>query len=206
MLLSDKKGRQKTAMKEFIRKNLMIVVSITLPLLVILFFALASIIPGIFATPPEYDLLLSLHDRATPKASHLKYEFVIRSGQLKVELSKKDSNHYKGNPRLFLYQHESGEIKEISLQIPEDLGDLTASKEIPVPEFADNKISDTLRAPDGYEFRGRSSGGGVMTELFGGGRNRTDVTIANGGAIIRVRLPTSDHWYNNVHFVGWVVE
>jgi hypothetical protein len=206
MVLSDKRGRRETAMKEFIRKNLMIVVSIALPLLVILFFALASIIPGIFATPPEYDLLLSLHDRATPKASQLKYDFVIRNGRLKVELSKKDANHYEGNPRLFLYQHESGETKEISLQIPQDPGDLTESKEIPVPEFADNKISDTLRAPDGYEFRGRSSGGGVMTELFGGRRNRTDVTIANGGAIIRVRLPTSDYWYNNVRFVGWVVE
>lgn len=193
-------------MKEFLSKNLMIVVSIALPLLVILFFALASIIPGIFATPPEYDLLLSLHDRATPKATQLKYEFVIRSGQLKVELSKKDTDQYQGNPRLFLYQHASGEVKEISLQIPEDLGDLTESKEVPVPYFAGNKISDTLRAPDGYEFRGRSSGGGVMTELFGGRRNRTDVTIANGGAIIRVRLPTSDYWYNNVRFVGWVVE
>jgi hypothetical protein len=45
-----------------------------------------------------------------------------------------------------------------------------------------------------------------MTELFGGSRNRTDVSIAKNGVIIRVRLPTSDYWYNNVRFVGWVID
>ena len=45
-----------------------------------------------------------------------------------------------------------------------------------------------------------------MTELFGGSRNRKDVSIDKNGAVVRVRLPTSDYWYNDVRFVGWLVD
>ena len=193
-------------MNDFLRKNLMIVVSIALPLLVITLFALASILPGVFATPPQHDLLLSLHDQTTPKTSRIRYNFVIRNGQLKAEVFESEKPRYQSNPRLFLYQHATGKVKEISFQLPEGIDDLSGSTEIPVMEFLSNKLSDALLAPDGYEFRGRSSGGGLMTELFGGRRNRSDVSIANGGAVIRVRLPSTDNWYNNVRFVAWVVE
>ena len=39
-------------MKKFLRENLMIVVSIALPLLVALFFIMASVLPGLWSTPP----------------------------------------------------------------------------------------------------------------------------------------------------------
>jgi hypothetical protein len=193
-------------MKAFIRDNLLIVISIALPLLVIILFALASIIPNLMATPPKYDLLLSLHDRAVPNSSQIRYNFVVKDGQLKADLSKLDKTNYQGNPRLFLYQHTSGVVKEIGFQIPADLGDFSDRTEVDVPEFIGRKLSSVLLAPDGYEFRGRRSGGGMMTELFGGRRNRTDISIVNGGAAVRLRLPDTDYWYNNVRFVAWVVE
>lgn len=193
-------------MKSFIRENLLIVVSIALPLVVIILFALASTIPSLFATPPEYDLLLSLHDRATSNSSQIRYNFVIRDGQLKASVYEIEKTTYQGNPRLFLYQHSSGALKEISFQIPADIGDLTDSTEVAVPEFIGRELSATLLSPDGYEFRGRRSGGGLMTDLFGGRRNRTDVSIAKDGAVIRIRLPSSDYWYNNVRFVAWVIK
>ena len=193
-------------MKSFIRDNLLIVVSIALPLVVIILFALASTIPSLFATPPEYDLLLSLHDRATSNSSQIRYNFVIRDGQLKASVYEIEKTAYQGNPRLFLYQHSSGALKEISFQIPADIGDLTDSTEVAVPEFIGRELSATLLSPDGYEFRGRRSGGGLMTELFGGRRNRSDVSIAKNGAVVRVRLPSSEYWYSNVKFVAWVVK
>ncbi len=193
-------------MYDFLRKNLMIVVSIALPLLVVIFFALASVLPGLYTTPPAYDLLLSLHDRASPKSPQVRYNFTIKDGQLTAVVFKAEKPTYESNPRLFLYDHLSGEVSEISFQVPEGVGDLTEGEEILVPAFANRKVSEKLRAPDGYEFRGRRGGGGLMTELFGGRRNRTDVSIAKDGAVVRIRLPTSDYWYNSVRYVGWVIE
>jgi hypothetical protein len=194
-------------MKAFLRKNLMIVVSIALPLLVALLFALASVLPSLYSNPPAHDLLLSLHGRSTARSSQVRISLEVNDGQVKVmaKKSEKDAN-YQNNPRLFRYSHLSGEVREINIPIPENMAMGERGSEVRVAELASLRVSDALRAPDGYEFRGRRRGGGLITELFGGSRNRTDVSIANNGAVVRLRLPASDYWYNDVRFVGWVIE
>ena len=193
-------------MKAFLRKNLMIVVSIALPLLVVVLFALASILPGMYSTPPAYDLLVSLQDRATVRTSPFKIQLVVKGERLKAIVVKLDQPDYQNNPRLFRYSHSSGEVSEVSIPVPDDIAELEEGSEITIPELEGLKISDALRAPDGYEFRGHRRGGGLMMELFGGTRNRTDVSIAKNGAIIRVRLPPTDYWYNNIRLAGWIIE
>ena len=184
----------------------MIVVSIALPLLVALFFVMASVLPGLWSTPPEHDLLLSLQGRTTAKPSQVKVELVVKDERLTAVAVKSESPNYDNNPRLFRYSHSSGEVSEISVPIPSNVEEPGDESEVSIPLLEGLRISDSIQAPDGYEFRGRRRGGGLMTELFGGSRNRTDVSIAKNGAIIRVRLPTSDYWYNNVRFVGWVID
>lgn len=183
----------------------MIVASIALPLLVVIFFALASVLPGWYSTPPAYDLLVSLQDRATSRTSPFKIQLMVRGERLRAIVVKLDQPDYQNTPRLFRYSHLSGDVTEVSIPIPENFSDLEEGVEITIPELEGLKVSDALRAPDGYEFRGRRRGGGLMTELFGGSRNRTDVSIAKNGAIVRVRLPTSDYWYNNVKLAGWII-
>ena len=193
-------------MKTFIRKNLMIVVSIALPLLVVLIFALASMLPGLYSTPPAHDLLLSFEGRATAKTTRVRINLSVVDGQLKAVTSPLDKTHYDNYPRLFRYHSLSGEITEISIPLPDNITELKDGTEIPIPELAGVRVSDRLKAPDGYEFSGRRrGGGGFITEMFGGSRNRNDVRISKNGAVIRVRLPTSDYWYNNPRFVGWVL-
>lgn len=183
----------------------MIVVSIALPLLVVLFFALASILPGLNSTPPAHDLLLSFQGRATSKTTQVRINLSVIDGQLKAITSPLDNTYYDNYPRLFRYSHSSGEISEISIPIPDNIAELKDSTEIPIPELAGVRVSDKLKAPDGYEFSGSRRGGGFIMEMFGGSRNRNDVRISKNGAVIRVRLPTSDYWYNNPRFVGWVL-
>jgi len=193
-------------MKTFLRENLMIVVSIALPLLVAIFFGLASVLPGLWSTPPQHDLLMTLQGRTTAKTSEYRIKLVVKNEQLSAVVVKSKNPNYDNNPRLFRYSHLNGEVREISIPIPENIEDPGDGLEIPIPALAGLRVTDAIQAPDGYEFRGRRRGGGLMTELFGGSRNRTDVSIAKSGAIVRVRLPTSDYWYNNVHFVGWVID
>jgi hypothetical protein len=192
-------------MRTFLRKNMMIVVSIALPLLVVLFFALASILPGLYSNPPEHDLLLSFQGRATSKTSQVRIDLSVIDGQLKAVTRPLDNTYYSNNPRLFRYHHLSGDISEISIPVPDNIAELEDGTEIPIPELAGVRVSDKLRAPDGYEFSGRRSGGGFITEMFGGSQNRNYLRISKNGAVIRVRLPASDYWYNDARFLGWVL-
>lgn len=192
-------------MHKFLRENLMIVVSIVLPLLVVIFFALASVVPGLFATPPEHDLLLTHQGETIATESPVKISLSVQDDRLKALVVKSDGSNYGNNPRLFRYFHANGEIREINIPISGEIAGLTEGTEIPVPELSGLRVSSAIRAPDGYEFQGyRSRGGGLMMEIFGGNRNRHSVTIEKDSAIIRVRLPASDYWYNEVRFLGWV--
>ena len=192
-------------MRNFLRKNMMIVVSIALPLLVVLFFAMASVLPNLYSTPPAHDLLLSFQGRATSKTAQVKIILSVIDGQLRAVTSPLDNTYYDNYPRLFRYNHSSDEVSEISIPIPDNITELKDGTVIPIPELAGVRVSDKLKAPDGYEFSGRRRGGGFVTEMFGGSRHRNDVRISKNGAVIRVRLPTSDYWYNDARFVGWVL-
>jgi hypothetical protein len=192
-------------MKSFLRENLMIVVSIALPLLVVIFFALASVLPGLYATPPAYDLLLTHQGRVLATESPVKISLTVKGERLSATVIKSNGDVYGNNPRVFRYDHVSGEVREINIPIPGNIAELPEGSEIPVPALARLKISNSLRAPDGYEFRGYRRGGGMVMDLFGGNRNRHDVTIAKDGAIVRLRLPASDYWYGDVRFLGWVI-
>lgn len=193
-------------MKAFLRENLMIVVSIVLPLLVAMFFVLASVLPRLYATPPSYDLMLTLQGRATASQSQVRIKFAVENQRIKVLAFKPKEPSYINNPRLFRYDHVSGEAREISVSIPEDLDVTDQQSEIQVTGITDLNVNGALRAPDGYEFRGRRRGGGLMTELFGGSQNNTDVSIAKSGAVVKIRLPASDYWFNDVQFLAWVIE
>ncbi len=192
-------------MRTFLRKNMMIVVSIALPLLVILFFALASVLPGLYTTPPAYDFLLTLQGAATAKTAQVRINLTVSDGQVKAVASKTDGSHYDNSPRLFRYHHLTGEVTEISIPIPESISGSDDGSVIPIPKLTGLRVSDKLRAPDGYEFNGSRRGGGFVTELFGGSRKQNDVRISKNGAVVRVRLPTSDYWYNGARFLGWVL-
>jgi len=193
-------------MHKFLRENLMIVVSIALPLLVVVFFALASVVPNLFSTPPAYDMLITHQGAAVSTESPVRISLVVQDDTLKALVVKSDESYYDNNPRLFRYFHVSGEIREINIPVTSDIADLPAGSEVAVPELAGLKVSSAIQAPDGYEFRAYRRGGGLMVELFGGNRHRQSFTIAKDGAVTRVRFPSSDYWYNDVRFLGWVIE
>lgn len=193
-------------MKSFLRENLMILVSISLPLLVVLLFALASVLPGLHATPPAYDLLIMQQGRILAAEFPVRIKLSVQDERLTATVSGAKRSSYGNNPRIYRYDHESGEIREIEIPLPDNIGELPEGSEIAVPELAGLKLSNSLRAPDGYEFRGYRRGGGLMTELFGGNRYHHDVAIAKNGAILRLKIPDSEEWYGGTHFLAWVID
>jgi hypothetical protein len=192
-------------MKSFLRENLMIVVSISLPLIIVVLFALASVLPHLYAAPPAYDLLIMHQGRVLATEFPVRIELAVQDERLSATVVKAKRSAYGNNPRIYRYDHESGQIREIDIPIPDKIGELPEGTEIPVPELAGLRLSNSLGAPDGYEFRGYRRGGGLMTELFGGSRYRHDVAIAKDGAVVRLNIPNSDEWYGGARFLAWVI-
>lgn len=193
-------------MKTFLRKNLMIVVSVALPLLLILLFALASLLPRLYTDPPAYDLLLTFQGVSTARTAQVKIDLTVTNGRVKAVASRVHDTYSGNYPRLYRYSHVTGEVTELSIPTPEDLGEVSDGMVIPIPELEGLRVSDKLRAPDGYEFNSGRRGGGFMTEMFGAARQRNDVRISKNGAVVRVRLPDSDYWYGGGRFLGWVLD
>ena len=102
----------------------MIVVSIALPLLVVLFFAMASVLPGLYSTPPAHDLLISFQGSATSKTAQVRITLTVIDGQLKALTSPLDNTYHDNYPRLFRYNHSSDEISEISIPVPDNITEL----------------------------------------------------------------------------------
>jgi hypothetical protein len=194
-------------MKKLFKDNLVIVLSVALPIIVIALFALATLVPRMLADPPAYDLLLVDNNYYANKQSTLRASITVVDERVMLRVLPADDNERGWEPRLYRYDHLTDTVNEVPLQLPGQLDVTGDGIELPVEELADAKISTALRAPDGYEYRGYadSGGGGLFVALFGGGRNR-DTRIAKDGAIIRLRVPDRENWYNRVEFLGWITE
>ena len=196
-------------MKSLIRQNAMLVVCIALPLLVVILFAAASILPRMYTDPPEHDLLL-VHDARGEAGRDVPFnvQLTIVNELVVARVSKTKKSISGSIPRIYRYDHEGESFSEINLPITEEVYQLSDGAEIPIPELADVRVTSNLRAPDGYEFRGNDDSSGFITGVFGGGRNSNKFTIAKDGAIVRIRLPATDnlYWRFNTRFLGWVVD
>jgi hypothetical protein len=192
-------------MKKLLRENPLIFASVALPLLVVIFFAAASIIPRLYSSPPAHDLILLNDSREISRKIPFRVDLSVRENRVVMRVVKSEETQTGRLPRLFIYDHLTESVREVNVSIPDNAEKLLAGDEIAIPELEGLKVSADLRAPDGYEFRGRGKGGGLMTGIFGGDQHRSDVTIAKDGAIVRVRLPATDYWSYGVRFLGWVV-
>ena len=188
-----------------LRENPFVAFSIALPVLVIVLFAAATLLPRLFTAPPAHDLLLLHESRSTSTRSPFRVEFAVLNNEVTARIYKlKENERADIVPRVFLFDHVTSAVREVQVPIPQYADELSDGTEVVIPGLAGLTVSSALQAPDGYEFQGHRRNAGLVTELFGGNRNRTDVTIGKSGAIVRIRLPTSDVWYNDVRFLGWV--
>jgi hypothetical protein len=84
------------------------------------------------------------------------------------------------------------------------------SKEVPLSDVKESKVSADALSPDGYQIRtGDSYNGGLFPEIFFGGSSYHDynaISLEGHGAVkgIRIDRPANASVYN-FHFVGWIL-
>jgi len=197
----------------FIKENPSLAAGIGLPILLLVFFSLASIIPQWTVAPPKYDLLFSIEEnRCDDKKPSVNFKLVGSS--MKAEYlypEKKDnySNCYQYK-KLYRFSAAKNESREIVYDVPAKDKQITDWKNFEIAEVKNLKLDGSKKAKDGYEFFGRYDryyGGGLF--FFGGGySSRNMVSINNSGRAVNISPfnKDSEYYYSNVEFIGWVEE
>ena len=181
------------------KDNLLIVIGVSLPLLVILLFVLATTLPKLLVAPPQHDFLFTSYLSAYPNVAPMRVNIDVYQGRARARIYR---NQGAQITKLFLLDHTTSNLREIPISIPDQAETFEDGTEIRIPELETMRLDPSLKAPDGYEFRGPDyRGGGLVPELLGM-RLRRQATITRGGAVIPLPL---DPPHYSVHFLGWVV-
>ena len=182
----------------FIKQNFSMVVGVALPVLLVLFFWLATIVPKMWVEAPQHNLIFTSDHYDYNAQLHGTVRFDVKEGKLRAFFHEVGNQGYRQVPRLFYFNVTTESTREIVLDMPADLTDGVA---IEIPEMESHKFSNETRSPDGYTFdnsyRGRH---GIF---FGGGGYRYHSKIEKDGRAIKIPMPSGDSSYQNLRFLGW---
>jgi hypothetical protein len=194
------------AIGKLIRENAALAVGILLPVVVVFFFLLATYVPRWLVDPPQYDFLFTQQGQWSNDLP--RWRHVVEAdadGQLQVRAIPTKENDYSWRPRLFRYEHATGEAIEIRLPVPSNLNVGENGVAVEMPKFGNSFIDSRKTAPDGYSVMDRSGRqGGLMGLFYRGGRD--DLAISKNGAVVAVDAGSDrDRYYYNPQFLGWII-
>lgn len=181
-----------TILLMFNKKNLPLLVSLAIPVLMILFVAAAVYLPALFAAPPQYDFLFAFNNNYYDN----RYRYRVDSGRvvridlpMPPERQKEPHAPTPLDPELYLYDVETDTARQISLEETQKL-----------------RISDNVQSPDGYEVR-QGRGGSDFPFFFHSSYDWQARYLVGHGTSRLLHLPRKGdpNYYDNVQFLGWIL-
>ena len=189
---------------EFARQNAALVAGISLPIVVVVFFLLATSVPRLLVDPPRHDFLFVQNDAYSADRSRLRHEIDIdENHHLRIRAFLRRKDQYAPRARLFVFEHETANVREISLSIPEIAEGTETGVMVEVPALKDQFIDTHRIAPDGYEVTGPGSNRYGLFGLFYG-RNRRGLSYGKNGAVFPVPASRDSYGYGT-RFLAWVI-
>lgn len=198
--------------KNFFKENFVLIVGLTLPVLLMIGFMVASSLPQTLADPPQYDLVFSVNDyRGGSGSIPVTVQFVVKDGVLKAQYTKvlpHPHGYYSNNwKKLYLFDAKTQKVRELTFGLPSDMEKIEGMREETVEATKDLRLDTTLKSPDGYElsYDGYSRSG-LVTEVFWGGGRSNEVRIRKGSTSLPLSAVDnrSYFYHGNVEFIGWV--
>jgi hypothetical protein len=193
-----------------LKENPALAVGIGLPILVVIFFAVATIVPSWLVAPPQYDVLFAVNipNYAAHEPSNGEIKFAASNGHLKA-YRRFDPKQAccPNNMQLYMFEAKTGRVHEIFIEPVSAPANADGNwKEFTVPEAEKLQIDPSTIAPDGYEFHDRSGYGGEVWPFFAGHSVHDRMAIGKQGREVTIPLPVSNNIYiSNAQFIGWVV-
>lgn len=184
---------------EILKENAVLVAGIALPVLLILLFTIARVIPAETVDPPTYKVVYAV------KSYPHNFDFKVTDGKLNTTYTPPKEN-YGGDGRktvIYIYNPVSDSLETETLEVPDAKEGQTV--QVPVKKFDTIKLSADTKAPDGYEFKHNEySNTSLVTEIFSSRSRYKPDRIEKDGRSISLRTE-NNNTYNNVTFIGWVV-
>jgi hypothetical protein len=192
----------------FLRTNAFLVAAAVLPLAVVAVFLVASAVPRWTVPPPAYDAVLrgvGPFDEAAPRVT---VEFTVRDGRVEATVRPQPGSGWAQSVGLFLYHHESNEIRRIPLDLPQPT-ESEPSRTVIIDAFEGRRVVAGDNAPDGYQVQSRDRDGpGLVGELFGIGPTRRRIALVNRGRVVPLTAPEpyAFGYQPQAVTVGWIVD
>ena len=198
--------------KNFFKENFVLIVGLSLPVLLIVGFMVASSLPQVLSDPPKYDLVFSTTDYP-PNANNIpiSVRLVVKDGVLTAQYARTPvapgNFPYNSWKKLYIYEAKTQKVRQLTFGFPTDVDAITNTREETVEATKNMKLDTTLQSPDGYQlsYDGYSHSGLLNGVFWGGGGYSREPRLKKGSA--SVRLTTGDEntyfSYGAVEFVGW---
>lgn len=186
------------SVKNFIKQNLALSAGIALPILLIVLFFLASVVPKALTDPPQYELVFSGRTYSNNQPSDYVAAYTVANGVLQVKVTKAKDTDYQRN-RLYIYDPKTSVIRDITPP-------LDSAGTFAIKETAGSSIDTANIAPDGYAFEsGYDHSGGMPMEIFGGGYRDGGLRLEKDGYRFKIPYDKRNSFYD-AGFIGWIVK
>ena len=191
-------------MKKLIKENLVLVIGLALPVLLIVLFFVATVIPKSMATPPQYEMLFTTTKYDYQNKPEYVIDFNVKNQQLMANSKKNDEKNYNNATKILMaYDGKTETVREIKI----DASKLTEGNEVLLEETKNLSIDTAVISPDGYMLEGPNYGGnGLVGGLFGGGYRNTGYRLKKGGVGYKVPNMQPDYYYSQLQFIGWIAK
>jgi len=189
-------------MRRFFRQNFVLLLGILLPIGLVVFFWVASLMPTLLIKPPKYDLLYM-----TSPYPHDGVHMEVVNGKLKISVSPQVKKGQLPMPRLFLFDAKTQTSKELPIEVP-PLKKTNASKreELILPEIQKLTLDPKETAPDGYKAELSSPHINSTISFFLVSSYKRSFLISKAGNSINISDEKNEAFgYKTVRFLGWII-
>jgi len=172
---------------EFIKKNITLIVGISIPILMIVFVAASIYLPGLFIKP-NVNFLYAYGDEY-----YSQERFTVQNGKLvKREVPRYESQSYYQPPReeskLFLHDVVKNESREVSFEEAQRLN-----------------LDSGTKSSDGFEVINGYQGGGFFPFFGGSGSDYNTRYLKGHNVSKKINLQQrGESYYYDFRFLGWI--
>lgn len=175
---------------ELIKKNITLVIGISIPILMILFVAGSIYLPGLF-TKPHFNFLYVSGDDSSSYYNN-GYQYSVQNNKLvKNEIKQLENQNYnppRGESKLYFYDVKKDESREISFEEAQNLN-----------------LGSNIKSPDNFEVVYGSRGDGFFPFFWGGGTDYNTQYLKGHNVSKKLNLQLSgSSYYHNFRFLGWI--
>lgn len=172
---------------EFIKKNITLIIGISIPVLMILFVAGSIYIPGLFIKPHVNFLYVSGDDYYYDQG-----HFTVQKGKLvKKEIKQPENQGYyqpRGESKLFVHDVAKNESREISFEEAQNLN-----------------LDSSVKSSDGFEIVNGSHSDGFFPFFLGSGTDYNSRYLKGHNISKKLNLQLDGRsYYYGFRLLGWI--